>query len=79
KSLKDADGKISEELKKDVEEKLTTLKSKKDSASLTELQTLTEDLSTTLQKIGEEMSRNSSQTSTDQADQSQPEQPKDSE
>lgn len=79
KSLKDADGKISDELKKEIDEKITTLKSKKDSANLGELQALTEDLSTTLQKIGEEMSKNSSQTNHDQTDEKQAEEPKDSE
>jgi molecular chaperone DnaK len=77
KSLRDADGKISDELKKEIDDKIATLKSKKDSANLGELQTLTEDLSTTLQKIGEEMSRTSAQTNPEETDEKQAEEPKD--
>jgi molecular chaperone DnaK len=60
KALKDAEGKIEEATKKDVEEKISSLKSKKDSSSLEDIKTASEELSTSMQKIGEEMSKNTS-------------------
>jgi molecular chaperone DnaK len=53
KSLKDAGDKISSEIKKDVEEKMTALKDILDSGSKEDLETKTKDLSDSLQKIGE--------------------------
>jgi len=65
KSLKDAEGKISEETKKSVEDAITELKSAKDNSNADEIKTKTENLSNILSKIGEEMnqSTNSSQDS----------------
>jgi len=55
KSLKDAGEKISEELKKEIEEKINSLKSILDTASKEELEEKTRSLSESLQKIGEQM------------------------
>jgi molecular chaperone DnaK len=55
KSLKDAGEKISEELKKEIEEKINSLKSVLDTASKEELEEKTRSLSESLQKIGEQM------------------------
>ena len=61
KGLKDAEGKIPEALKTEVQEKITALQGKKDSGTSTEISALTEELSTSLQKIGEEMMKQPSQ------------------
>ncbi|OGG21849.1 hypothetical protein A3E72_05200 [Candidatus Gottesmanbacteria bacterium RIFCSPHIGHO2_12_FULL_43_26] len=58
KSLKDAEGKVSDELKKEVEDKVSSLKGILDSASREDLETKTKDLSDTLSKIGQAMYQN---------------------
>ena len=55
KSLKDAGDKVEESLKKEVEEKISALKSILESGSKEDLETKTKDLSDTLQKIGQAM------------------------
>ena len=55
KSLKDAEGKVSEEVKKEVEEKVTALRGILDTGSKEELETKTKDLSDALTKVGEAM------------------------
>ncbi|OJI08906.1 MAG: molecular chaperone DnaK [Candidatus Vogelbacteria bacterium CG10_big_fil_rev_8_21_14_0_10_49_38] len=58
KSLKEAEGKIDEELKRQVEDKITALKSARDSEDLASLRAATEALSREMQKIGEAMMKN---------------------
>ena len=58
KSLKEAEGKIDEELKRQVEDKITALKSARDSEDLASLRATTEALSREMQKIGEAMMKN---------------------
>jgi molecular chaperone DnaK len=55
KSLKDAGDKVSEEIKKEVEEKITALKGVLDSESKEDLEIKTKELSESLQKIGANM------------------------
>ncbi len=55
KSLSDAKEKIAEDLRKEVEEKISALKSILDSGSKEDLETKTKELSESLQKIGEAM------------------------
>jgi len=55
KTLKDAEGKVSDEDKKAVEDATKALKDKLNSEDLEELKKLTDDLSTKLQKVGEAM------------------------
>ena len=55
KSLKDAGDKVSEDVKKEVEEKITALKGVLDSGSKDDLETKTKELSESLQKIGANM------------------------
>jgi molecular chaperone DnaK len=55
KSLKDAGDKVSEEVKKEVEEKVAALKSVLDSGSKEDLEVKTKELSESLQKIGANM------------------------
>ena len=55
KSLKDAAEKITEDLRKEVEEKIASLKGILDSGSKEDLETKTKELSESLQKIGEAM------------------------
>ena len=57
KSLKDAGDKVSEEVKKEVEEKIAALKAILDSGSKEELETKTNELSESLQKVGQAMSQ----------------------
>jgi len=54
-TLKDAEGKISEDLKKEVEEKLKNLREVVETAPTEELETKTKDLSESLQKVGQAM------------------------
>lgn len=65
KALKDAEGKISEEIKKAVEEKVAELKTVKDKDDISAIKTATENLSKEIQKIGEYMKNNSSQQPAD--------------
>ena len=55
KSLKDAAEKIAEDVKKDVEEKISALKAVLDSGSKEDLEIKTKDLSESLQKVGQTM------------------------
>ncbi|MBI4079070.1 MAG: molecular chaperone DnaK [Candidatus Levybacteria bacterium] len=55
KSLKDAGDKVNADLKKEVEEKITGLKSILDTGSKEDLEARSKDLSDSLQKIGQEM------------------------
>ncbi|MBP9719133.1 MAG: molecular chaperone DnaK, partial [Candidatus Levybacteria bacterium] len=57
KSLKDAGDKVTEDLKKEVEEKIKDLKAILDTGSKEELETKTKDLSESLQKVGQAMSQ----------------------
>jgi molecular chaperone DnaK len=58
KAIKDAGEKISEDVKKDVQEKIDNLNSKKTGNSTEDIKKATEELSTSMQKIGEEMMKN---------------------
>jgi len=55
KSLKDAGDKVAEDIKKEVEEKISALKGILDSGSKEELETKTKELSESLQKVGQSM------------------------
>lgn len=55
KALKDAGDKVSEDIKKDITEKLEKVKSLKESTNADEVKSAVSDLSTSLQKIGEAM------------------------
>jgi molecular chaperone DnaK len=55
KSLKDAGDKVPQDIKKEVEEKISALKSLGDSAAKDDLESKTRELSDTLQKIGQSM------------------------
>ncbi len=58
KSLKDAEGKIPEDIKRGVEDKVTALKGVKDGENIEEIKKATEGLSSEMQKIGEAMAKN---------------------
>lgn len=73
KSLKDYGDKAGEDVKKDVEEKITMLKEIKDKDDVATIKTATEALSTSLQKIGEAMGKaagDSAQTNPESTEQS---------
>lgn len=55
KTLKEAGDKVSQESKKEIEEKIADLKKIKDSGNIEELKTKTQELSQAIQKIGSEM------------------------
>jgi molecular chaperone DnaK len=55
KSLKDAGDKVAEDIKKEVEEKISALKGILDSGSKEDLETKTKELSEALQKVGQSM------------------------
>ena len=55
KTLKEAGDKVSQESKKEIEEKIADLKKVKDSGNIEELKTKTQELSQAIQKIGSEM------------------------
>ncbi len=63
KTLKDAGDKVSDEAKKEVEEKIEELKKIKDGDNLDEIKTKTSELSDVLQKIGAEMYKEESKPS----------------
>ena len=73
KGLKEAEGKISDDIKKEVEEKISALKSKKDTSELDEIKKLSEELSTSMQKIGEEMMKQPNQNDMESKDGTQDE------
>jgi len=60
KSLKDAGDKVDSALQKDVEEKISALKAILDSGSKEEIEAKTKELSDSLQKVGEAMSKSGS-------------------
>lgn len=57
KALKDAEGKIPDDIKNSVNEKITALKNVKDKEDMDAIKKAIEDLSQTMQKIGEAMSK----------------------
>jgi len=61
KALKDAEGKISEDIKNGVQNKMDELKKVKDGADTQAIKTATEELSKEMQKIGEAMTKAESQ------------------
>ncbi len=69
KSLKDAGDKIADDVKKEIEEKITALKSVLESGTKEDIETKTQELSESLQKIGQAMygSANSSQAGEQQS------------
>jgi molecular chaperone DnaK len=67
KSLKDAGDKVSEDIKKEVEDKIAGLKAILDSGSKEDLETKTKELSESLQKVGQSMYQNQQQGQQDQA------------
>ncbi len=80
KSLKEAEGKVTEDIKKGVEEKVVELKNLKDKDDLSAIKTATENLSKEIQKIGEHMQKNGSEPKaaerpSDANDQTGPENP----
>ncbi|MCL5970444.1 MAG: molecular chaperone DnaK [Patescibacteria group bacterium] len=60
KSLKDAGDKVNEDLKKEVEDKISALKSILDTGTKEDLEAKTKDLSDSLQKVGQAMYQSSS-------------------
>jgi len=65
KSLKDAEGKISDEIKISVQEKIDALKKEKDGIDSEAIKKASDELSTEMQKIGEYMSKNAAQATPD--------------
>ena len=63
KALKDAEGKISEDIKNGVQNKIDELKKVKDGVDTQAIKTVTEELSKEMQKIGEAMTKAESQQS----------------
>lgn len=70
KALKDAEGKIGDDIKTAVTEKVEALKKVKDLQDIEQIKKATEELSQTMQKIGEEMAKqtNNEQPTTDNGD-----------
>lgn len=64
KSLKDAGDKVTEDVKKEVEEKIAALKSILDTGTKDELQSKTQELSESLQKVGQAMYQQNTQQET---------------
>ena len=62
KTLKDAGDKVAEDLKKDIEEKISALKGILDSGSKEDIEAKTKELSDSLQKVGEAMYAQSGST-----------------
>ncbi|MBP9763401.1 MAG: molecular chaperone DnaK [Candidatus Pacebacteria bacterium] len=62
KALKDAEGKIPEELKTNITAKIESLRKEKESGDIDSIKKSTEELSTEMQKIGEHMSQNQAQS-----------------
>ena len=73
KSLKDAGDKVAEDVKKEVEEKVSALKSILDSGSKEDLETKTKELSDSLQKVGQAMYQKEQPQAGDQANTTQEE------
>lgn len=66
KALKDAEGKISDDTKKTVQEKIDALKKVQDSGSQSEIESAANALSEAMQKIGEEMAKATEEAPKDQ-------------
>lgn len=66
KALDDAKDKIGEEIKKDVEEKISKLKEAQKTESIEEIKNATDELGKSMQRIGEEMYKNQDDKKTDQ-------------
>ena len=62
KALKDAEGKISEDIKKSVNEKIEALRKTKDGDDIEQIKKATDELSTEMQKIGSEMAKHAQET-----------------
>ena len=76
KALKDAGSKVSENDKKDIEEKIEALKKVKDTSNMDEIKKATEELSTATQKIGQAMyAQQQSQGTSDKGQEPNKEQP----
>lgn len=73
KSLKDAEGKVPEELKNEVNTKITNLRTVKDGVDIDAIKKATEDLSTEMSKIGEAMAKAGAENSSTNSDQTTPE------
>ncbi|MCL4354942.1 molecular chaperone DnaK [Patescibacteria group bacterium] len=71
KTLKDAGDKVAEDLKKDIEEKISALKGILDSGSKEDIEVKTKELSDSLQKVGEAMYAQQSTTTDQPGDSSQ--------
>lgn len=69
KTLKDAEGKVTEEAKKEVEEKISALKSVLETGTKEDLETKTKDLSDSLQKVGAAMYNSTPSGAADGAEQ----------
>ncbi len=78
KALKDNEGKITDEIKKGVEEKVSEVKSVKDKEDVSAIKSATEALSKEISKIGEHMQKNQQTPPSDSAEASpdKPEEPK---
>lgn len=72
KSLKDAEGKISEDIKKGVEEKVATVKSLKEGSDVDAIKKALEELSTEMSKIGEAMMKNQSEAQPEEGQTTEP-------
>jgi len=57
KALKDAEGKVSDDIKKDVEEKITAIRAVKDGTDESAIKKASEELSQSMMKIGEALSK----------------------
>lgn len=62
KALKDAEGKIPEDLKTNITGKIEVVRKEKESGDIDSIKKATEELSTEMQKIGEHMSQNQAQS-----------------
>jgi molecular chaperone DnaK len=62
KALKDAEGKIPEDLKTNITSKIEALRKERESGDIDSIKKATEELSTEMQKIGEHMSQNQAQS-----------------
>lgn len=71
KSIKDAEGKITDETKTLVENAIAELRSIKDNGTIEEIKSKTENLSTILSKIGEEMNQNTNSNQDNNATENQ--------
>lgn len=67
KSVKDYGEKVSEDVKKEIEEKISTLKEVKDKDDKEAIKTASDALSASLQKIGEAMNQTANDTTTEEA------------